>query len=215
MEVDHLFHVMATPKVSWDESDRHTLPTLSCIKKIKLSPPPLLPSKIRNNNNNNHNNINHRSSSDDRIDSVLSLPSLDLVGDLKQPVFRLTKRKFVVGDHSPLARLRFRHRMRSDPLDYVIQQPHPQRRPQTQSQCTTFSPCSSTAHSHQLLQRQRAVSYDQNGQPQPQQKKQKHWEEGTDEEEDELIELLQQQQVLRCDGHDQKPELSPHRSLED
>jgi hypothetical protein len=185
-EDDDLVWMMATPKVSWDESDgRIILPTPSCTKKITLSPPPLLPS--------NHDNNNElRSSSDDKIGSVLSLPSLDLLGDLQQPAFRLKKRKFVVGDDTLVARWQLRHRTSSDPMDYLVQQvrqhPQNQRRPQQQLQCITSSP-SSTSAQH-LTQRQRAVSYDQHGQPPDQQQQQRRCEEDTEEEMDELINLL-------------------------
>jgi hypothetical protein len=192
-EDDHVLWLMATPKVSWDESDGRILPTPSCDKKINLSPPPLLSSKNSSNNNSNQ----RRHWNNNRSDSVLSLPSLDRLDDLQQPVFRLKQRKYVVGDDSATARWRLRHRTSSDPLDYLIQPAHPQpRRPQRLQQHTTSSSssASSSAQEPQLpQQRKRAVSYDQHAQLPLQhrrQQQQRLCEEGMEEEEDELIELL-------------------------
>jgi hypothetical protein len=167
-----IFGMMATPKVSWDEFDGRVFP--SSTKKIRLSPPPLLPSNIKNNITDN-NIIHHQFLSNDDSDSVLSMPSLDRLDNLQQPVFRLKQRRSVVGGDSTITRWRLRHRTRSDPLDYLIQpHPHPQRRQQRKQQRTS----SSSSLAQESQQRQRAMSHvQQQGQQQ-------------DEEEDELLELL-------------------------
>jgi hypothetical protein len=199
-EDDHLSWLMtATPRVSWDDSDGCRLTSPSCTKEIKLSPPPLLTSQNRNFN---------RSFNGNRSDSVLSLPSLDVLGDLQQPVLCSNKRKSVVGDDSPMARWRLRHRSSSDPLDYLLRPPYlpprPLGRPQ---QCTTFMSNSSSAKQPSFSQQQLAVLHDQPRQQPQKLRQQKRGEEGIVEEEDEFTDLLQLQEIDLYDQHGQQPKL--------
>jgi hypothetical protein len=187
-EINHALCLMASPKVSWDESDRHPVLSPSCTNNIELSPPPLLPSH-------NNNNI-HRSSNDYGIDFDLPLPSLELLGDFHQPVFRLKQRKSVVRGNNSTAQWRLRHSTTSD-LTQRPQLRHRQHLQQTQLQeaesyaqqghCENETGGEDVELIH-LSQRQRIISWDQpnHHSQQPQQLN----EEITEEEYDELSDLL-------------------------
>jgi hypothetical protein len=180
-ESNHALWLMAGPKVSWDESDRHTVLSPSCTINIKLSPPPLLPSH-------NNNNI-YRSSNDDGIDFDLPLPSLDLLGDFNQPVFRLKQRKSIVRGNNSTGQWRLRHSTTSD----LTQRPHLRHRQHLQR--TSTSSCSSSVQQPQL---QEAASHAQQGQQQhqPQQEQQQHCENETGGED---VHLSQRQRIISWD----------------
>jgi hypothetical protein len=196
-------NLLATPKASRDESDKCAVPSLSCAKKIQLSPPPLLPSSNNNNNLISLNDVNRS--------SVLSLPSLDRLDDLQQPVFRLRERRPV---NSATVRWRLLQRNSSDPLDYHIQPPQPPR--QQLLHPTTTSSSSSLAQQQHLPQLQLAVSHDEHGQQSQHPQQQQHCEEDTEEEEEELIELLHLQRAASYDqlGQQQQQQQQQQRREE-